>query len=58
MIKYVIAGSGSKGNATFIYSETTIIQIDMGLPLRAINNAISLNNHYSNRYGAPLTGNK
>lgn len=42
MIKYVIAGSGSKGNATFIYSETTIIQIDMGLPLRAINNAISL----------------
>lgn len=42
MIRYVIAGSGSKGNATFIYSENTIIQIDMGVTLMALKKAISL----------------
>lgn len=41
MIRYVIAGSGSKGNATFIYTEKTIIQIDMGVTLSALNKAIS-----------------
>lgn len=40
MISYVIASSSSKGNAAFIYSETTIIQIDMGVSLKQLNEAI------------------
>lgn len=40
MIKYVIASSSSKGNACFIYSKTTLIQIDMGVTLSALNQAI------------------
>ena len=40
MIRFVIAGSGSKGNATFVYSETTIFQIDMGVTLCALDAAI------------------
>ena len=31
MIRFLIVGSGSKGNATFVYDETTLFQIDMGL---------------------------
>ncbi len=42
MIRYVIASSSSKGNATLIYSENTIIQIDMGVTLKALNAAIAL----------------
>ncbi len=42
MIRYVIASSSSKGNATLIYSETTLIQIDMGVTLTALNKALSL----------------
>src|SRR5574344_90380 len=33
MIKFLILGSGSKVNATLVYSETTLFQIDMGIPL-------------------------
>jgi phosphoribosyl 1,2-cyclic phosphodiesterase len=33
MIRFLILGSGSKGNATLVYDETTLFQIDMGLPL-------------------------
>ncbi len=40
MIKYVIAASSSKGNAAFIYSETTLIQIDMGVTLTKLKKAI------------------
>lgn len=40
MIRYVIAASSSKGNATLIYSENTIIQIDMGVSLKLLNAAI------------------
>ncbi len=40
MISYVIASSSSKGNAAFIYSETTLIQIDMGVSLKQLNDAI------------------
>ncbi len=40
MIKYVIASSSSKGNACFIYSKTTLIQIDMGVTLNALQTAI------------------
>jgi phosphoribosyl 1,2-cyclic phosphodiesterase len=32
MIRFLILGSGSKGNATLVYDETTLFQIDMGLP--------------------------
>lgn len=42
MIRYVIASSSSKGNATLIYSENTLIQIDMGVTLTALNKALSL----------------
>lgn len=40
MIRYVIAASSSKGNATLIYTENTIIQIDMGVSLKLLNAAI------------------
>jgi phosphoribosyl 1,2-cyclic phosphodiesterase len=33
MIRFLILGSGSKGNATLIYDETTLFQVDMGIPL-------------------------
>ena len=32
MIRFLILGSGSKGNATLVYDEKTLFQIDMGLP--------------------------
>lgn len=37
MLKFIIVGSGSKGNATLIYTENSLIQIDMGLPLKRMN---------------------
>ena len=42
MIRYVMASSSSKGNAAFIYSETTLIQVDMGVTLSTLKKAISL----------------
>jgi phosphoribosyl 1,2-cyclic phosphodiesterase len=33
MIRFLIIGSGSKGNATLVYDEKTLFQIDMGVPL-------------------------
>jgi Metal-dependent hydrolases of the beta-lactamase superfamily I len=36
MIRFLCLGSGSKGNATLIYDETTLFQIDMGLPFSRI----------------------
>lgn len=37
----LVVGSGSKGNASFIYTENSLIQIDMGLPLNRINSALA-----------------
>ncbi len=42
MIRYVMVSSSSKGNAAFIYSERTLIQVDMGVTLNALKKAISL----------------
>ena len=35
-MKFSIIGSGSKGNACLIYNKDTLIQIDMGLPLKSL----------------------
>jgi phosphoribosyl 1,2-cyclic phosphodiesterase len=35
-MKFSIVGSGSKGNACLIYNKDTLIQIDMGLPLKPL----------------------
>ena len=40
MISFVVVGSGSKGNATLLFDEETLIQIDMGLPMRRITAAL------------------
>jgi phosphoribosyl 1,2-cyclic phosphodiesterase len=40
MISFVAVGSGSKGNATLLFDEETLIQIDMGLPMRRITAAL------------------
>lgn len=42
MIKFINIGSGSKGNATLIYNEDTLIQIDMGVSLKRVKEALSL----------------
>ncbi len=36
MIRFLIIGSGSKGNATLVYDEDTLFQIDMGVPLKRV----------------------
>lgn len=36
MIRFDILESGSKGNATLVYDEDTLFQIDMGVPLKAV----------------------
>ncbi len=41
MISFINVGSGSKGNATLIYDEKTIIQIDMGLTKKRVTEALS-----------------
>ncbi len=43
-MKIVIVGSGSKGNAVLICSKNTLIQIDMGVPLKRVDEALSLLN--------------
>ena len=35
-MKFSIVGSGAKGNACLIYNKDTLIQIDMGLPLKSL----------------------
>lgn len=40
MIRFLILGSGSKGNATLIYDETTLFQIDMGIPLKRVKDGL------------------
>lgn len=40
MLSFLILGSGSKGNATLIYDETTLIQIDMGIPLSRVKDGL------------------
>lgn len=41
MIRYDIVESGSKGNATLLSSGTTLIQIDMGVPLANLKQGLS-----------------
>jgi phosphoribosyl 1,2-cyclic phosphodiesterase len=36
MIRFDILESGSKGNATLVYDEDTLFQIDMGVPLKVV----------------------
>lgn len=40
MIRLLFVGSGSKGNATLLFSGTTLIQIDMGLPLKRMKEGV------------------
>ena len=40
MISFIVVGSGSKGNATLLFDEETLIQIDMGLPMRRVTAAL------------------
>ena len=42
MLSIVFVGSGSKGNATLIKSNSTLIMIDDGLPKCRINNGLKL----------------
>ena len=41
MISFVVVGSGSKGNATLLFDEETLIQIDMGLPMKRVAAALA-----------------
>lgn len=41
MIKFAIVGSGSKGNATLVFDEDSIFQIDMGISLKRVESALS-----------------
>ena len=40
-MRFVLVGSGSKGNASLIYSEHTLIQVDMGVPLNRVEEALT-----------------
>jgi len=42
MISFINVGSGSKGNATLIFDEKTLIQIDMGLSLKRVSAALNV----------------
>ena len=56
MISFVVVGSGSKGNATLLFNEETLIQIDMGLPMRRITAALeSINKNKSDLQGILIT---
>ena len=41
MISFIVVGSGSKGNATLLFDEETLIQIDMGLPMKRVSAALA-----------------
>ena len=56
MISFVVVGSGSKGNATLLFNEETLIQIDMGLPMRRITAALeSIKKNKSDLQGILIT---
>ena len=56
MISFVVVGSGSKGNATLLFDEETLIQIDMGLPMRRITAALeSIKKNKSDLQGILIT---
>ncbi|MCQ2742018.1 MAG: MBL fold metallo-hydrolase [Bacilli bacterium] len=42
MLSFAFVGSGSKGNATLIYSGKTLIQVDMGVSLRRIKESLKM----------------
>lgn len=41
MIKFLSLGSGSKGNATLVYDEKTVLLFDMGLALKVLEEGLS-----------------
>ncbi len=41
MLKFLSLGSGSKGNATLVYDETTVLLFDMGLPLKVLEDGLT-----------------
>lgn len=41
MIKFLSLGSGSKGNATLVYDNETVLLFDMGLPLKVLKEGLS-----------------
>lgn len=45
MIRFIIVGSGSKGNATLIYDEKTLFQVDMGVPLKRVKESLQRIHH-------------
>jgi phosphoribosyl 1,2-cyclic phosphodiesterase len=45
MIRFLIVGSGSKGNATLVYDEDTLFQIDMGVPFKRVASGLEAINH-------------
>lgn len=56
MISFINVGSGSKGNATLIYDEKTIIQIDMGLTKKRVTEALSaINKNIEDLQGILIT---
>ena len=56
MISFVVVGSGSKGNATLLFDEETLIQIDMGLPMRRISATLeSIKKNKSDLQGILIT---
>ena len=56
MISFVVVGSGSKGNATLLFDEEALIQIDMGLPMRRITAALeSIKKNKSDLQGILIT---
>ena len=44
MLSFINVASGSKGNATLIFDENTLIQIDMGVSLKCVKEGLSLIN--------------
>ena len=56
MISFVVVGSGSKGNATLLFDEETLIQIDMGLPMKRVSAALaSINKNKTDLQGILVT---
>lgn len=56
MISFVVVGSGSKGNATLLFDKETLIQIDMGLPMKRVSAALaSIKKNKSDLQGILIT---
>jgi phosphoribosyl 1,2-cyclic phosphodiesterase len=56
MIRFLIVASGSKGNATLIYDERTLFQIDMGIPLKKVSESLlTIGRSFSDMAGVLIT---